>query len=514
MAATIAPFALDVLGSWIDDATAGRHLPDPMLDIRAVASTNNSANSALYIRAIRSRLAALGYLPAAEAQSDVVTPVLIDAIRIFQREAGTAVDGWAGPLTKQCLQQLVSFEDAQDPAQWGAPGDRPADFPAVGRAVYLRLYTLGLIAPDAPLGVGTDVRVTSNPAMAAGLRAFLQIASELGLCDPVLEPALDTATLGLLFRHDAIVLALANHAGFFDGHHAAFVQAIGCVELWLLGYDVSLNGTQTPVAITGGIPLPHRDQPPTRWVSPVDIALGDLAQRLADDQLKKGFGQHFFQQVTQMIGTASPDADAPTKDEILRCAIQNRDDIAAMLGRLAARIWDGAKRLWGWLKNAFSTGADKTDQWNVARFIASQSRSAFEIVLKAIDIVHRGATYYAQPMFAGSSPDRASLALHKDFDADLFINASALSKAALDLVGADREETACFILGGRILQALVDAIADVVQLAAAAGTFVGWFALLVGLSRCADDLRQLRDTVADFDELNTGDASMYCNPIT
>jgi hypothetical protein len=107
-------------------------------------------------------------------------------------------------------------------------------------------------------------------------------------------------------------------------------------------------------------------------------------------------------------------------------------------------------------------------------------------------------------MFAGSSPESAALALHKDFDADLFINARASEAAAQRLTDADRKESGGFILASRILQALVDAIADV----------VGWFALLVGLSRCVDDLRQLRDAVADFHEFDTGDSSMYRNPVT
>jgi hypothetical protein len=78
-----------------------------------------------------------------------------------------------------------------------------------------------------------------------------------------------------------------------------------------LGYDVSLNGRQTLVAIKTGIPLPHRDQPPTRWGNPVELALDDLASRLSDDRLKQGFGQHFFRQVGLLIGVPALGSSAP-----------------------------------------------------------------------------------------------------------------------------------------------------------------------------------------------------------
>ncbi|GAA5173204.1 hypothetical protein GCM10025771_00170 [Niveibacterium umoris] len=508
---------LDALGGWLDEARAGRHLPDPML-ATGDASATNAANSALYLRAMASRLASLGYLAPDAAQTDNLTPALSEAIVAFQRDAGFSgndIDGWAGPKTKHRLQQLVSFEEEQSPAEWGALGQHPDSFPAVRRAVYLRLYTLGYLDWDAPLSRTTTLDLDQNPGFRAGLQRFLLDAAALGLSQASLPPQLTPASLQLLFGHDALIAALASHPSFHDApEHQRFIEAIGCVELWLLGYDVSIARRQPTRRIRAGTHGP-RDQPSFKDVSAVDIALADFQEKFGLERKSRSaahFGPDFFAQIHALA--AADGSDDPTiQNEILARAATHRDSIVDKLGKLATRLWDGVKRLWGWLKRALTQawGDIEDELWNLARFIGGEARKAYEGVLKAIDIVHHGLAYRTGRCFPGSRADTALLQVQRDFDAMLFVSTQAPPGAALDLVQAERHEARYFIAACRILQALTDALIEVLRVVVA-GAGLGWFVLLLALSRSVREIHAIRDIVDGFDDYDLGPGSLYLNP--
>jgi murein L,D-transpeptidase YcbB/YkuD len=87
----------------------------------SLTEDNNRANTRAYILAIRSRLTDLGYLQDSEQNrsSETIDPSLKNAVKKFQKDAGLKHrDSWVGPKTWQVLQQLVSFEDQQDPYSW------------------------------------------------------------------------------------------------------------------------------------------------------------------------------------------------------------------------------------------------------------------------------------------------------------------------------------------------------------------------------------------------------------
>lgn len=499
------------LGEWMDAATQARQLPDPQRDVADIKNSNE-ASSALYIRALRSRLASLGYLEPAQAQGDTLTPELRVAIFSFQREAGFGlddVDGWAGPRTKRKLQQLVSFEDEQDISQWGALGEDPASFSAVARAVYLRLYTLGCF-PDwsQPLTPDTNFRLEDNPLVRKALQRFLDHAQALGLVAERLSPTLDTRTVALLFGHDALIRALGERPDFVGAAaNQPFVAAIGRVELWLLGYDVAIACK------------PSDSAPDPTTLATIDAALADFLENKVPSGAAAGagtrsFSTRFFRQAAALLDDQVDATDLALQDAVLKDAAARTTDIANRLSQLAGRVWDGLKRAWAWLKAAVKHAAQAVEDrlWNVARVVASGARSSYELVLKAVDVVHRGIVCLRCRLLDGSDPRQAMLAFGDDFGASLFVNQSADPHSTLMLVARDADEGRCFGIACRLLGLLVTALQQVIEVVTLTAG-LGWFVLLVGLYRLRGSLREIDGELNGLKDFQLPSDSLYLNPV-
>lgn len=564
-----APLLLDTLGDWMDQASLGHHLPNPHLPAgpgQGAAGDPHDAHSALYLRALRARLASLGYLSAEEAQpnrGDQGSPALTAAVLRFQRQAGFTLDeldGWAGPRTQQRLQQLVAFEEEQDLDAWGPLASTPLAFPAVQRALYLRLATLGLFGGPAPIGPDTRCTLDENPTFQAAFQAAVDKATALGLCPPGTPAVLNRHTLGLVFEHDRLVGALAQHPAFVDApEHRRFVDAVGRVELWLAGYGVPLEDTPP---VRRRVFRGPRDTLGTWQVhDPVGQALADFAHRFppppaqtnaqaapqttTTGRLTRGrtrggrsdgdrgadtteasaprFNAHFFAQVHALASQSEDDDDTPAtptggpavaslQDQLLQRVAEHRDSIAAKLGQLASRLWDGVKRAWAWLKAALRGAwqAVEDELWNLARVVARGARDAYAVVLRALDLVHRGVVALRRRTGAHSQPHSAVLGLHTDFDARLFLHAAPSDPDTLPrLLQADHRDAQHLRGACQVLGLLLGALGQVVKVMGA-GAALGWLSLLLALTRVLRSLRELRSAVM---AVHLGADSVYANPV-
>lgn len=492
----------DGLANWLDDAVAARQLPELLPDTADPARIND-ADSALYVRAARSRLASLGYLEAGEAKLEVVTPAFTEAVRRFQREVGfrgEAVDGWIGPETKARLQQLVSFEESQDVAAWGAIGVHPEAYPAVARAVYLRLYALGFMDWAHALTGGTECRPAANPVFRVALEDFALAAGKLGLISAPLPAALAPPTLRVLFDHDAWMRALATHPQFLaDPDNERVVDACGRIELWLLGYDVNVGRPLAPSGTKSARTL----RSPPRTLDPVAAALEDwrarfpCRRRALDD---RRFGSQFFAQTTELATSQRGDLDDSLQEALLARMANNADRLLENLKSLAARAWDGIRRVWGWLKHALQHAAAlaETELRNIARLIALGARKSYAVLAKAIDIVHHAALYWAGPVYPGSDMRTAVLHFGKDFDTSLLIHRQAAASDVAMLLARERRTAAYLIEACRIWAVVLATLRRVGGLLAAGVTPPGWFVLLITLAREASRLRELGREIADW----------------
>lgn len=502
------PEALGVLSAWMAEATAQRQLPDPNLSIDPGQSPN-AASSAMYVRALHSRLMSLGYLPRADLK-DAIDAELQAAVSRFQREAAvevTATSPWAGPRTKQRLQQLVAFEEGQDLREWGPLVDRPQDHPAVARALYLRLHTLGFIDARLPLGPDTVCDPARNDAFEHGLRGFIAFAAALGRLDPSTPVGVHAEVLRALFEHDELVAALATRpAVVADPAHAVPVDALGRVELWLAGYDVPIGRS---TATTG--------TPADGAAASVAAALRDFQARFLGDgghTAPQRFTQAFFAAVSAGVADHEDAEDSLVQSRILELAGTEYPSLIRKLGSIASRLWDGLKRAWAWLKAGIRrliTGI-QDELWNVARVVARSARESYELVLKAIDVVHRGVVVVKSRILPGSDAANAAVRCRPDFDVDLFLNAAPQDPdAATRLAAQDRQDAEHLALACRVLGLLLQA-AGTVRRAVRAVLFVppGWFVLLVALTRA---VRSIKKIGAELRRVDLGAESVYLNPV-
>jgi hypothetical protein len=450
----------------------------------------------------------------------VVTPAFTVATQRFQGEVGFTdgeVDGWIGPRTKARLQQLVSFEASQDSADWGDLGQHPERYPAVARAAYLRLYALGFMNWSLRLQSQTLCQPTDNPAMKSALQHFVLAAHRLGLTDELLVPELNAATVQLLFAHDNWVGALAQHPEFIAAPaNEQVVEATGRVELWLLGYDVTAGGPQAVqrrTVMTG----PH-GTPRVEVTDPVDVALRDLWQRFPPTRARAGeqrFSAPFFAQMAQLADTPAgggePDPDL--QDALLQQAAAHAPNLIDKLKHLAASVWDGIKRVWNWLKSAFEAAADvvETQLWNLARLVANSARKGYEVLVKAIDIVHHAAVYWQGRCCPGSAPQTAMIVFGADFDSTLFVNHQADELHALSILANERRERSYFTEACAIWSMVLAVLIDVLRLVMLSASGVGWFTLLLALARGVRQLRAAGAGIAQWKpEPGT---SLYANPV-
>lgn len=503
---------LDNLAQWLDEACEGHHLADPRLALTDVSDTN-TANSRLYLRGIRSRLQSLGYLSASDTDEGF-TPALRAAIRHFQAEAGfsgDAVDGWLGPRTWQRLQQLLSFEAGPGSADWRWAGDKPELLPVIGRALYLRLQTLGLMPESERLEPDSVCRLDDHGEFFQAFTRLLAYARDLGLDASVPTAELNSGHLALVFNHDAFIVALSEHPEFLArADTRAFSEALGRIELWLLGYDVDLRGAVRYGLRKRGVRGP-KNQTVFERVDTVELALADIGAKLTMSRSKTTAGRFdsvFFRQMAELA--RADEGDGEFQDALMARAVAHQTSIIDKLDRLASRIWDGMKRLWAWLRHSLSGawGTLEDELWNVARWLAAKSRKSYGSVLKAIDILHRAAFYGSRRAFPGSDPDASLLFIRRDFDVDFWV-AEAPARDWRELVAAEHVDSRCFVMACRILSVVLAALADALKFVISGG--LGWFTLLLGLARAADDLGRLGEELARFELIDLGAESLYGN---
>lgn len=500
--------ALDLLAAGLDDASDKGHLPDPSLHIELVENTN-LANTDSYILAIRARLIDLGYL--GESTENRSKKSLDDrlkkAIKKFQKEARLKEDAWVGPKTWHALQQLVSFENEQDPAHWRKELIGDLSQPAIKRAVYLRLYALGFFEWDRKLNLRTNLSLKSNLTFRSALAAFLKTARTIGAMQKLPEPEISIDALRVLFRQDDLIHALNSSPGFVKNpQNRKFVEAIARIELWMLGFNVQVGNP--------GARLKRRQvHSQKESLTPLSLALVDFwnqlpkAARPGSESDRQTVTPDFFRQLIAFEAAGSSPEDFADEDIIKRISSFSTDEQASLKRRLtniAGSIWDGVKRVFRWIKlfikKIVSTASNLIK--NIARFLAKRARSVFETVRKVFEIVYRGTVYFRKECLPGSDARRIAVYHDKDFDTAVFINCTAPPQTVRCLIDDNRRESVCFQAACLILADLTAILRRVVQ--TFIGGIAGWFLALLALTRLSTRIGDIMEQVmkvqaADFE---------------
>ncbi|MEM6623014.1 MAG: peptidoglycan-binding domain-containing protein [Pseudomonadota bacterium] len=326
------------------------------------------------IRAARSWLFALGYL-AADDDNAGYDPVLVDAVKAFQRDAGLTVDGWLGErVTWPRLQELIAFEEALDTAFWQDADGEPK--PALVRAIATRLALYGFDAPR-----------QDSFALDQAVHRFLAVQQSLGADLPPTDLS-RASWLARVLDHDANLAAVVGD-GLADGKGrpvpavlteddddpaavAAFSLLLNMakIELWL-SQGAETNLDRVYVARRGFDRL---------WVLPSAIR-GDLKgymdwideEEPEADGLRRAYRRALrrgepeaalliFLDTARRFGQVQ-DPLAPERVAQLHTFYGGSEDRVPQRARetvkrltepqsLRARLWDGLGRIWSWLGRA------------------------------------------------------------------------------------------------------------------------------------------------------------------
>jgi len=496
---TINPVAYDDMASLFDEAINNGQLPNPGLKVEIDES--NKANTSAYIQVIRSRLIDLGYIgDTTDNRSRIeIDTALKKAIRKFQTEAGLEViDSWAGPKTFKVLQQLVSFEEEQDPLNWKTLISR-LDLPAINRAVYLRLYTLGFFNWKDKLNTRIDVSLKNNNKFKMALNNFLKNALELNIIKTHLQPELSIDVLRALFQQDEIIHSINLQPKFaLNPANKTFIESIARIELWLLGYDVNIGNPQTIYKrrkSRNKIIKSKRRKKTTR----LSIALEDfwrihpVEKQPESRNLRQSVTPEFFKELV-ILSSEDSDSETTHSDVVTHVQKLSKNDkkkLQNKLQGLASSIWDGVKRVFRWIKRFIKKIAKKALNIikNIARYIAKRARSAFEIIQKATEILHRGIVYLRKEYLPGSTPRHIVIKHDKDFDTSTFINYKGDRLVINQLLDKNIKESLYLKSACKILAHIISILRKIAK--GFTTGIAGWFLILLALCRIRLNIKEI-----------------------
>ncbi len=389
------------------------------------------------IKTIRNRLFILGYL-AEDTGRGNLDPVLSEAVRAFQEEAGLETDGWVGEEeTWPALQELVSFETPIDLAKWFSDG-KPC--PALRRAVALRLFVFGLLKkrPD-----------SADVAVEEGLKAFAGIWGLLFADAPQTVPGFSPEWVNLLFDMDGITRRLSQISAELGKEQMnrchPFILNAAKVELWLMGYTVRPGGYDL---VEKKIPDSDKNGELTGtdvWMRSATLSQYNKIKKnllfykaLHAFWLDQGeddagadqksveflaFFQDFFKVAADAIQSADAMDTAARQVNLETFILDRKDQIPAIwetVKRLGARIWDGVKRIWGWFVRMLKRVKERALKigTNLSRLIYDFALNSFTVVSRVFDSLATMVRWVAEPKLPGS--DDANILFYRDNDSDMY----------------------------------------------------------------------------------------------
>ncbi|MBT3241903.1 MAG: hypothetical protein HN352_02060 [Bacteroidetes bacterium] len=393
------------------------------------------------IQTVASRLWNLGYLKKKIRPSQIIktftdTRVIHLAVKRFQRDAAIKADGWVGEHTWFALERLVSFE-ADFSAQDFFVNNKPLK--VMQRAVQLRLFALGL-ADKRP---GYLFRGLKHE----DLHPFIRVVNLFHLADKPIPQIMAPETINLLFsqKHMINMLAQRNHPGGenFIIHFSAsekmnyqhrlanrFIVNMAKIELWLLGFDVEINGRN-------------------------DYSLGD--ERGDNPKLSKALRRYYKnfeglnrQQTNKMAHSIRPDFfislnQTYQKDSIpvgqkMNDEMQSQDASAEVLKRLedpikmeeawnyiqnrGMRLWDGLKRIWQWIKRLGHQVLDFIEE-NIFRAFFRYASKSFKMISKALNCLVYSLAVYSKGHLPDGGGGKVQILFKGDFDTCIVIHPEA-----------------------------------------------------------------------------------------
>lgn len=455
-----------------------------------------------YLPVLRDRLFRLGYLRVLKGPEHV-DETLKKAISKLQAEAGLTVDGWVGAQTWSALQELFAFEPSTYLEKWI---DAKGMTPALRRAACLRLISLGFIPERTTAAQGPLESHLSE------WRRILVLLDAPGISG---ETDLDSLELiDYLFDIDRLSRLVDGSAGRIgdlmdaeaDPDGVRLRQFLSCllkIELWLLGYE-KIKPDGKPMDIRREPAKRRRGVGPKgRRTGPrghVDSAAYQRIQHFWRDSRYQGVhGSEgaILLQCFRVLAEMEAEESAHTgQDEMAERAAratgvisqmeeeQANDEAHWKSASLVGRIWDGAKRVWRFLKRLVKGALRRVRL--LVRAAYQLAADGFSLVRRAIRVFGEGMDLLISPEIKGSN-DQIGMRHSADFDFDVFVARQAEPHVADQFIAGLRRQLGSLRAAMRMLKLIFQLAVNAARLAA--GPW-GWWKLLralIDLNRVYDD---------------------------
>ena len=444
------------------------------------------------IQTIASRLWLLGYLPKKIHSRRIAQKLgeIQQAVIRFQGEANLKQDSWVGDKTWYALDELVGFESKLTEEQWFSGGMiNLKTEAAVHRAIQLRLWCLGLYRnkPSA------NFKLLETEA----LSKFENIVKMFRIKTGHFVAGFNDETIKILFNQDILTDSLITEnysqkttfsyritSRNKEGNDALakkFIVNCAKIELWLLGYDVDIDG---------------RDDFEISDESKLYQAISRYYQHFENhkkpeaDTLAKTISPALFR---GMVAANKINNDNNTDDAsawIAREITTEREmeNARSYLKEKGMRLWDGLKRIWRWFKKIGEKAITFLKE-NIYMGFFRFTTKAFKIiksglseVVKSLKIYWNGELVVSQIIFRFS----------KDMDTTVYLPAGLHNEAAATAIGRLKKQSKAFVVACEITS-LIFRIFRVTWTCA-----VGLIRLLYALLK---GYRELKNLYIDFKSL-------------
>jgi hypothetical protein len=470
---------------------------------------------------IGERLWLLGYIGKKKFQAKALyntdRPAFLEAVRKFQGEALLREDGWAGPKTWATLEELVSFEGLPVTDRWFREPQLPRAFQ---RSVQCRLHVLGLSrsGPDPEFKELDDEGVAELERVLVSLRlvepdgATREEVLTLLLSQDRIAEAITRLVVkdpSRRRRSDEYVFRYYKHEDWSSRAHLRlmrkFILQIAKVELWLLGFDIDLDGKDNyPVKF-----FPAHGGSKSRKVERAlrsfytDLAnLGGAQARKFAAEIAPRFFRQIYLQSEMPPDREGIEADPELSDiDYLLERFRSREHIdeALVQGRsLGMRLWDGMRRLYRWFRKLIRRIVEIGQ--NLVRGFYRYASKGMQILRRSIRAFVESARTYITSEFRDAGADWPLVEFRRDLDVRIYSGADVTREGRIACGERMRLFSSRFRFGAQIIGLIFETL--VFGVAVGLGNLLEW-------ARFARSLvGRLRDITPIYREIQAVETSL------
>jgi len=421
------------------------------------AETYDIKSQKIRLQTIATRLYLLGYLRNKIRPKRIhkKLEVIKVAVLEFQKEANLVQDNWVGNETWYALDELVSFESEFKNEKWFIDGEiRPEVINAIHRATQLRLWCLGLYHKKP--------KPNFKPLSKISLYKFGRILKIFLIKRETFVTNLNYKSLSILFDQDLLTQAITkrskpNSDSFFiklaKGNKNAerkiaqsFMVNCAKIELWLLGYDVSIDGDISFQYEEGG----------KLWkgISLFHHQFGKM-EKLKAEKLAMKITPMFFLEIGSALEVADAYNSEDASEEIVKqlhysnavTTTTNINEAWTYIKDKGVRLKDGGKRLWKWIKK-IGNKAIQFIKTNVFKAFYLYTSKSFKIFTRGLSSVLKSFAVYFKGYL--NSPE-VTFGFSKDLDTISYISNSISTENANVGIAKLVKQSRGFNLGCRIV---------------------------------------------------------------